>query len=56
MWQIFKDGGPVMVPLLACSILVLAVLWERTFFWVRSSMQRNQRLVDDVLELSRGGR
>ena len=56
MWQIFKDGGPVMVPLLACSILVLAVILERTFFWVRSSMQRNQRLVDDVLELSRGGR
>ena len=56
MWQIFKAGGPVMIPLLACSILVLAVILERTFFWVRASMQRNQRLVDDILELSRGGR
>ena len=40
MWQIFKDGGPVMAPLLACSILVLAVILERAFFWVRLSMQQ----------------
>jgi biopolymer transport protein ExbB len=35
---------------------VLAVILERAFFWVRLSMQRNQHLVDEILDLSRSGR
>ncbi|HSM75869.1 MAG TPA: MotA/TolQ/ExbB proton channel family protein [Desulfobacterales bacterium] len=53
MWQIFVSGGPVMYPLLACSVLVLAVIIERAFFWMQLSVRRNPRLVDEVLELSR---
>ena len=55
MWQIFQSGGPVMIPLLACSIIVVAVILERAFFWFRLGRQRNQALVDEILELSRYG-
>lgn len=53
MWKIFVSGGPVMYPLLACSVIVLAVIIERAFFWTRLGIHRNPRLVDEVLELSR---
>lgn len=53
MWKIFVSGGPVMYPLLACSIIVLTVIFERTFFWIRLGIRRNPRLVDEILELSR---
>ncbi len=55
MLEIFYSGGPVMYPLLVCSILVLTVIIDRIIFWVRTDMQRNQTLVDDILELCRLG-
>ena len=53
MLEIFKSGGPVMYPLLACSIIVLTVIIERLMFWIRLDMLRNQSLVNEVLELCR---
>ena len=55
MLQFFQSGGPVMYPLLACSFVVLTVVVERAIFWIKIGFQRNQRLVDEVLELCRGG-
>ncbi len=55
MLEIFLNGGPVMYPLLACSMISLTVVIERFLFWLRADMQRNRSLVDDVLELSRIG-
>jgi len=55
MLEIFISGGPVMYPLLACSIIVITVIIERIIFWVRVNMQRKQSLVDEVLELSQAG-
>lgn len=55
MWEVFNSGGPVMYPLLACSIIVLTVIIERSIFWARTEIQRNRPLVDDVLELCRAG-
>jgi biopolymer transport protein ExbB len=55
MLEIFKSGGPVMWPLLACSMLVLFVIVERSLFWLQTSMTRNRALIDDVLELCRRG-
>ena len=55
MWDVFIKGGPVMYPLLACSVIVLTVIIERFFFWLRVAMQCNQPLVDEVLELCRIG-
>ena len=55
MLDFFIRGGPVMYPLLACSIISLTVIIERLLFWVREDMHRNQSLVDDVLELCQQG-
>lgn len=44
-----------MYPLLACSILVLFVIIERSIFWAGLQMHRNRRLMDEVLELCSGG-
>lgn len=52
MWDLFDKGGPVMYPLLACSVMALAVVIDRTIFWIRSSLRRDQNLVNEVLELS----
>jgi len=55
MIDIFIKGGPVMYPLMLCSILSLTVIIERAFFWIREDIRRNQPLVDGVLELCRSG-
>jgi biopolymer transport protein ExbB len=55
MWQIFDQGGPVMYPLLACSVIALSVVIERVIFWLRIQIQSQPSLVDEILELSRQG-
>lgn len=55
MYQFFHNGGPVMYPLLACSIIVLTVIIERLVFWVKTDVERNASLIDEVLELCRLG-
>ncbi len=55
MMEIFMRGGPVMVPLLGCSLVALTVVLERALFWAREDLRRDQGLVDRVLELCRRG-
>lgn len=55
MIEFFIKGGPVMYPLLACSIIAMTVIIERALFWLREDMHRNRPLVDEVLELCRRG-
>jgi biopolymer transport protein ExbB len=55
MLDIFFSGGPVMYPLLACSIIVMTAIIERMIFWTGMDMYRNKPLVDEVLELCRSG-
>jgi len=55
MWHIFDKGGPVMYPLLACSIIALSVVIERAIFWLRLGIQSQPSLVDEILDLSRQG-
>jgi len=55
MLVIFQKGGPVMYPLLACSIIALTVIIERFLFWAREGVRRDQKLVDEVLEICRRG-
>jgi biopolymer transport protein ExbB len=55
MIEIFKSGGPVMYPLLACSVIALSVIIERSIFWLRVDIQRSRPLVEEVLELCRIG-
>ena len=44
-----------MYPLLACSLIALTVILERTMFWIREGIRRNQTLIDGVLELCQKG-
>ena len=53
MIDFFVKGGPVMYPLLACSVIALTVIIERVIFWIIEDFRRDQALVDDVLELCR---
>ncbi|MDP2862464.1 MAG: MotA/TolQ/ExbB proton channel family protein [Desulfobacterales bacterium] len=55
MLDLFLKGGPVMYPLLACSIIAMTFVIERAIFWIQSDRSRNQALVDEVLELCRVG-
>jgi biopolymer transport protein ExbB len=55
MLEIFHHGGPVMWPLLVCSIVVLTVIIERTFFWIGISIHRDRTLTNETLELCRQG-
>ncbi|KPK27472.1 MAG: flagellar motor protein MotA [Desulfobacterales bacterium SG8_35_2] len=55
MIDLFFHGGPVMYPLLACSILVLTVIIERLLFWLTVDVNHNMKLIEDVLELCREG-
>ena len=55
MIDLFFRGGPVMYPLLACSILVLTVIIERLLFWINVDLTRNRKLIEDALELCRQG-
>jgi biopolymer transport protein ExbB len=53
--QLFHSGGPVMYPLLACSVTVLTVVIDRLFFWNRLDRNQDNELVTKVLELSQTG-
>ena len=55
MFEFFTKGGPVMYPLLLCSVISLTVIIERFIFWIGVGMRKNQELVDEVLELCRKG-
>jgi biopolymer transport protein ExbB len=49
------QGGPVMYPLLACSLLAVTIMIERTIFWARLRRNRDAALLERVCELvSRG--
>ena len=52
MWELMHNGGVVMWPLIACSIIVLTIIIERTLFWVSMARQRNRALRDDVLTIA----
>jgi len=53
MLDLFQKGGIVMYPLLACSVISVTVIFERTLFWIRKKRETDNPLVDTVLELAR---
>jgi biopolymer transport protein ExbB len=55
MVDIFVKGGPVMYPLLACSIIALTVIIERSIFWMTEGMRGNRVLLERVLQLCQEG-
>ncbi|MBW1740886.1 MAG: MotA/TolQ/ExbB proton channel family protein [Deltaproteobacteria bacterium] len=53
MFDLFQKGGIIMYPLLACSLVSLTVILERSLFWIREKRRADNALVDQVLELAR---
>ena len=52
IYELMHQGGPVMWPLLACSVIVLTVILERTLFWIGIERRRNRTLMDEILRLA----
>jgi biopolymer transport protein ExbB len=50
---VLAKGGPVMIPLAVCSVLSLAVILERGWFWLRA---RSAGAADEVLRLAAAGK
>jgi len=55
VYQTLLNGGPVMWPLLLCSIAVGTVIIERAMFWIDLTRKRNRKLMDEVLSLAETG-
>jgi len=55
MIEIFIKGGPIMYPLLVCSVIALSVTIERLFFWIGVDRAQNQALLQEVLGLCQKG-
>jgi biopolymer transport protein ExbB len=55
MFELIQKGGPVMYPLLACSVCVLTIIIERALFWIILNRRHNSRLINEVLENCREG-
>jgi len=55
MWQWFVKGGPVMYPLLLCSIIAGAVVIERVMFWIKEKRSQDPELIHRLLHLTERG-
>ena len=55
MIDVFLKGGPIMYPLLICSIISLTVIIERTIFWIIEDRRRDRTLVNETLTLAETG-
>lgn len=56
LYQIVINGGPVMWPLVACSLVVATVIIERGLFWLLLERNRNRKLMDQILALAELGK
>lgn len=53
--RVFLAGGPVMWPLLAISVLSLALIFERAVFWLRTERPGRDRWLARLTERLRAG-
>lgn len=47
--DLFKHGGPIMWPILVVTLTALAVVSERTFWWIREGSRRDVETLEKVL-------
>ena len=49
VFEFFSKGGPIMWPILASAIVSIAVVGERTFWWLRESRKRDPQKLEQLL-------
>ncbi|MEM9504205.1 MAG: MotA/TolQ/ExbB proton channel family protein [Cyanobacteria bacterium P01_E01_bin.43] len=52
VFDFLARGGPVMVPILGCSVLTIATGFERAWFWT-NLLKRESQVVNEVLDAAR---
>jgi biopolymer transport protein ExbB len=55
VFEFFTKGGPVMWPILICAIVAVAVVGERTFWWLREGQKREPQKLERVLAALENG-
>jgi len=55
MYDFFLKGGPLMWPLLLCSLISLTISIERLIFWYKMGRRNNGRLSDDIFRHTEKG-
>ena len=53
--QYFKDGGPIMYPILVVALVAVAVVSERFFWWIRETAKRDSDGLEKVLAAMENG-
>ena len=56
MIEIFLAGGPVMYPLLLCSLIAVAIIIERTIFWWQHKNARHPELIAELCNDTNNGK
>ena len=56
MLDLISKGGPVMIPLLICSVISLAITMERFIFWFQVRVRRNTNVLNIILRLAEKGK
>jgi biopolymer transport protein ExbB len=54
--ELFIRGGPVMWPLLLCSIAALTVTIERGIFFVKQERKKERQIIEEIFRLTDEGR
>ncbi|VGO14914.1 hypothetical protein PDESU_03484 [Pontiella desulfatans] len=55
MYGLMIKGGVIMWPLLACSVVALAIIFERLVFWLLVLKNKNQALINRIFTLTEEG-
>ncbi len=56
MFSILVKGGIVMVPIVTASIISMALVIERSFFWLRQRRRKRQKsLLDEAISMAEAG-
>lgn len=55
VYDLFVKGGPIMWPLLVCSLVSVTVIIERAIFWWRQDKRRKSMLVEEILHHTESG-
>ena len=53
--EFFGRGGPVMYPILLCALVAVAVVGERSFWWLREASRRDPKKLEAILAALENG-